>query len=205
VDKRKEFSKSYYNDNIGRAGLPLSKSPWLDVYLKAMDFIGLDNRDKKIIDLGCGTGRFAKLLFINDFDNYVGVDFAYERIKECKKYVPGYEFICEDVFSKEISNKFESYDVFVLLEVLEHIKDDLKLLDLIPKGKDIIFSVPNYLSASHVRAFKDIESIKKRYSFYLDILDNYTRISKKLMTHTDHKGVKCVFHTKIFLLKGVKI
>ena len=205
MGKRNEFDKSYYNDNMDRALLPLSESPWLDVYLRAIDFIGLDNRDKKIIDLGCGTGRFAKLLHLNRFEHYIGVDFAHERIKECRKYVPNYEFICDDIFSKEIYSKLVSYDVFILLEVLEHIEKDLELLDLIPKGKDVIFSVPNYLSASHVRAFENINSVKKRYSSHLDMLETYTRISKKVMTHTDFKGVKSVFHTKIFLMKGLKI
>lgn len=47
-----------------------------------------------------------------------------------------------------------------MLEVLEHLSKDRKVLMRLPKRSRIIFSVPNFDSASHVRVFHSEEDVK---------------------------------------------
>ncbi len=55
------------------------------------------------------------------------------------------------------------------LEVLEHIRDDLAVIDNIREGADIIFSLPTFDDPAHVRKFKKPGDIQKRYCYGIDI------------------------------------
>jgi len=204
IEKEKIFDREYYDSRMHRSLFPLEESPWLQIYNKTASFLGPELIDKKIIDLGCGTGRLARLLCNKGYKNYTGIDFAPKRIEECKRYVPEYEFKCVDIFDIDVIQTFDNYDVFIILEVLEHIENDLDILDSIPKDKIIIFSVPNYLSESHLRAFKDKKSVINRYGKYIKVLRSYTRTSKKFFHHLNYRNELDQFYTKIFVVKGVK-
>lgn len=115
-------------------------------------------------DLGCGAGRFAKLLQQRGITAYVGIDFCKDRIVIAKDYVPNFEFICADIMKSPIPLA----DCFVALEVLEHIEDDIGLIKRLPKGGLLIFSVPPTDAASHVRVFPDWNSVFERYGDVLD-------------------------------------
>ena len=54
-------------------------------------------------------------------------------------------------------------DVIICLEVLEHIENDLDVIDSLPSGKNLMMTVPNYNSFGHLRIFKDEKEVKKRY------------------------------------------
>lgn len=118
----------------------------------------------QICEIGCGSGQFANMLFDNNFNNYLGIDFSHEAIKIAKRNVEKHKdrFICEDIFDY-FTNKIPQADIFVTFEVLEHINKDIELLNLLPKGKFILFSVPNFRSFNHLRIYNDIEAIKDRY------------------------------------------
>ncbi len=125
-------------------------------------------KDLSVADLGCGTGRFAKLLKDRGWLHYWGVDFSRVRIEEAKRYVPDFEFSCNDLLSPQTVSNYNRFQVFVLLEVLEHIQEDMKLLQSIPRGAVIIFSVPNFDDHAHVRWFPAVAHILGRYGGLLD-------------------------------------
>jgi 2-polyprenyl-3-methyl-5-hydroxy-6-metoxy-1,4-benzoquinol methylase len=136
-----------------------------------------------VLDLGCGVGRFAKVLKENNFKGeYKGIDFSKNAIKFCKKTF-SYEFETSNIFDIIIEDK---YDIIILLEVLEHINNDIDFISMIPSNKTIILSVPSFGGPSHVRYFKSIEDVKKRYN--------------KLIEFNKEKQID-----KIFLLKGKRI
>ena len=159
---------NFYDKRLERVSLPLEESPWKDVYESAASLLPSPAMCPKIADIGCGTGRFAKLLHQLGYTEYMGIDFSPARIREAKEYVPEFKFLVGDMFDKSFQRIFPDFNVFIILEVLEHIESDFKLLKRIPSGALIIFSVPNYDSAGHIRYFTDQESVLRRYSKYLD-------------------------------------
>ncbi|MCB0366311.1 MAG: class I SAM-dependent methyltransferase [Bdellovibrionaceae bacterium] len=84
---------------------------------------------KKVLDFGCGPGDLIRTLLAYFPDKqYTGVDlssdyieFAAQRFSEAENV----EFICDDIFSYSKG----SYDVVILRLVVQHIKDNRKLLD----------------------------------------------------------------------------
>ena len=62
-------------------------------------------------------------------------------------------------------------DYYISIEVMEHLIDDKKVIGFIPKGKNVIITVPNYLGGSHVRKFDNEQQVIDRYSDLIDITD----------------------------------
>jgi trans-aconitate methyltransferase len=110
----------------------------------------------RVVELGCGTGRFAA--FIGERD-YVGLDFAPGHIEAARRYQPDCDFRVADLRTDPIPPA----DAYVALEVLEHLDDDLGLLRRLPSAATVVLSVPSFDSASHVRFFVARGSAAARY------------------------------------------
>lgn len=119
-----------------------------------------------VVELGCGPGRFAKLLLAsNRAASYTGLDFAPKTIKEAARFVGKDLFIVADLRTCQIPPA----DVYVSLEVLEHLDDDLGLLERLPEGSLVVLSVPSFPSESHVRWFPKDGDAAKRYGEILTL------------------------------------
>lgn len=157
--------------------LPLEESPWLPLYEEAARLIGND----PVIDLGCGTGRFAQALYRQTRrGSYLGIDFSSRALAEAKRAFPegvrrdeGITFSKQDLARWKPSDSLAGGTVFTCLEVLEHLEGDLDLVRRIPPGFRLVFSVPNYPSAAHVRDFRTVGAVWKRYG----LLVTFTRWS----------------------------
>ena len=66
-------------------------------------------------------------------------------------------------------------EVYVMLEVLEHLTRDIDVLQKIPSGKEVVFSVPSFDDPSHVRMFTR-EIVQWRYRDLIK-LQNITRFN----------------------------
>jgi len=106
----------------------------------------LFKQNDSLLDLGCGTGRFAKYLQVNDFKGkYLGIDWAAYRIKMAQEYVPEYKFQVGDIFEKQIYKTFKDFDIVLLLEVIVQCYEEELILELfknIPINKRVIFTEP---------------------------------------------------------------
>ena len=118
-----------------------------------------------ILDIGCGkTAPLAKY-----FDNYDGFDFIVNPVREGNAYDHGQYLDVVD----------EVYDVYLAIEVLEHL-DDVAVLRNIPAGSRVIFSVPSFYCDGHVRVYtRDI--IAWRFRHLLEI-ESATRFNWKGQT-----------------------
>lgn len=89
------------------------------------------------LDVACGTGRLA---FI---DNYKGIDFSEEMIKEASKKYPSKSFKLGD--ARNLPFKDNSFDNVVALRLILHLKDWKKVLSEMRRvckpGGRIIFDV----------------------------------------------------------------
>ena len=141
------------------------------LYLNAIELIRqtVPDTDARIIDLGCGVGIFSQMLYEAGYQNYLGIDFSAEVIKVAKVNAPNQLFLCNDLRDTSIQPLYTGCTCFVCLEVLEHIKDDMAVLVGVPKGANLIFSLPTADAQAHVRRFKTKEGVYARYSGTINI------------------------------------
>ena len=115
-----------------------------------------------VLEMGCGTGHFAELMLNEGYNYTLGFDFSEVGIGMCRKRCPYGNFLVDSVYEFPF-DAFE-YDTVVSLEVMEHIEKDIEVLQKIPMGKRILFSVPGYDDQAHVRFFANAEEIEERFS-----------------------------------------
>ncbi len=162
----KEEDAEYYNTHPS-PDLTLNVG-WRNLYDKAAALLPA-NTNVKIADLGCGPGFFARILYAKGYRRYWGVDFSWVCIKTAQKAVPQFDFTIDSLYSGCIHKRFADYDVFILLETLEHLKEDIEVLRAIPSGKKIILSVPSVGGIGHVRRFRTVKSVYLRYDALVDL------------------------------------
>jgi trans-aconitate methyltransferase len=162
-----ERGPEFYDRRPNRVFLPLKESPWKDLYEMVTHLMPPPEKYPKIVDIGCGTGRFAKLLKIKGYNQYWGIDFSKVRITEASNYVPEFSFSVGNIFDDQITSQFYKYNCFILIDVLEHLNKDLALINSFPKNSDVVIAVPNFDSDGHVRYFKSVDEVVQRYSSLL--------------------------------------
>lgn len=165
-----------------RAMAPLEESSALPVYEVAVRLLPR----LPIVDLGCGTGRFARLAQDHlPVFSYRGFDFAPSVIEEARNYCEFGVFEVADIREWEHGPDLPEECCYVLLEVLEHLEDDRDALMRIPPGLPVVFSVPNFWSESHVRRFLQPRHVFERYGDLLDF-DAWQSVSFPMLGRRIH-------------------
>lgn len=190
-----EAQESYYDAMYKEGGWQgnyfkhYTQSPYFETWKRVLFLMGNLN-NQKILDIGCGVGQFANFLKDNGLQQYYGIDFSKEAIKQAReKNLEGFIFRQENIFNSNVFD--DNFDYIVILEVLEHLREDLRLLSLLKPQSNVIFSVPNYNSQSHVRFFDSLESVIDRYKNLIQI-----QASESIVINNG-AGI-------IFLIKGIK-
>jgi len=105
--------------------------------------------DARVLDIGCGTGRFSIECAKRGASKVVGIDFAPSMIKFCRNTAKQMdvaekcEFICDDF----VTHKFDgSFDVVLALGLFDYIKDPEPLFKKIAqlKPRKFFASFPGY-------------------------------------------------------------
>jgi SAM-dependent methyltransferase len=149
-------------------------SQYLPVWKRVLALLKSINATS-IVDIGCGPGQFAEFIKENlPYVHYTGVDFSSTAISQAKKRVDDKRFVFYERNVDELDS-LDSFnaDVFIFLEVLEHIDADRALISKLPPKSDAIFSVPDFDSFSHVRFFNSISQARERYSPMLSIKEDF--------------------------------
>jgi SAM-dependent methyltransferase len=145
---------------------------------------------RSVLDVGCGSGQLALLLFDKGIKAYCGIDFSQMRIEWARKNCPGFTFIVDDILRTDLFTTFP-YDAVICAEFLDHVQADIEIIQRIKTGARFYAIVPNFSYSSHVRYFKDSGEVMERYAVYFKDF----RVSPFL---ADRKG------KTYFLLEGIK-
>ena len=115
-------------------------------------YLGLDVKDKDVLEIGCGNGYGGHLLNQLGLKSYVGLDVMEEQLNIARKMYPQYQFLLQD--ATNLSQFADaSKDIIIIFGVLHHIPGWLKVIDEIarvlkpngslfleePRGMDIKF------------------------------------------------------------------
>lgn len=117
-----------------------------------------------VLDIGCGEGRLVRFLKETSYCTYKGIDFSANRIATAKDEHLGWNFEVADALEYDM----DGFDIYVMLEFLEHVDEDVRVISSIPPGRRVILSVPNTFDTEHVRCFPGTEAVVARYRPYIN-------------------------------------
>jgi hypothetical protein len=100
---------------------------------------------------------------------YLGVDIGHANIQTARAAYPEWSFIYGDFRSPQIIERYERYEAFLLLNVMDILEDELSFLDLVPSQKPLLFNVPAFPKEGSLRYYGDVASLRERYSCHLSI------------------------------------
>lgn len=143
-----EEQKAFYNKRWSQTNflneLELQR---LEKILSAFERIKIGK--PSILDFGCGTGLLTSIL--NNIGPATGIDLSDHAINSAKRKHPSVNYISGNVFEYPFVK--ESFDVVVSQEVLEHVDDQKKYLELaasyLKKDKYLILTCPNAFNFRH--------------------------------------------------------
>ena len=105
------------------------------------------SRDHTIVDVGCGTG--ANIASLGDRYSVVGIDPSREAVALARRRFPNVRFL-EGFAPRDLGRINCAAKLFVLSDVLEHVRDDFllfsQLLQSAAPGAHFLVTVPANLS-----------------------------------------------------------
>lgn len=94
--------------------------------------LGLNVKDKDVLEIGCGNGFGGYLLNQLEPKGYVGADVMEEQVEIARRKYPQYQFIVQDATDLgQFANA--SKDVVIIFGVLHHIPEWRKVIDEIAR------------------------------------------------------------------------
>ena len=143
MSKSTDF-KDYYDKVYSK---PYKTERWNPIYENIKGFLV----GKYILDLGCGIGPLCE--FEDRWEDYLGIDISNIAIDKARESFLNKSFIQADIEKYIYSNTgknliVKGYDIVTAIEVFEHV--DFKKVISNLKPVEIIFSLPNYDSQSHL-------------------------------------------------------
>ncbi len=113
-----------------------------EILLDYLDYHLRTSKETRILDVGCGTGAILEVL-AQRFNAY-GIDSSKDAIDFCRQRGLSNLFV-GSLESYPGKNKF---DIITMLDVVEHVKDDLSLFrqahDLLKSGGSFLIAVPAF-------------------------------------------------------------
>ena len=132
-------------DVLSKENAPAIVGGYWNARMFLKDFSAKDAAGKRLLDVGCGTGEFC---FAARELGYTaeGVDFNQNAIAFARDKLGLENVSAADVYAF-LESKKEAYDIITIFEVIEHVPDPGRLLDLahdaLKRGGTIVISTPN--------------------------------------------------------------
>lgn len=188
-----EQGKAYYDDLFQRTGhyrQHYTTSHYYFIWSVVADRV-VRGGGTSVLDIGCGPGQFALLLSDRGLPHYHGIDLSEEAIRLAQAGCPRYSFTMADALTTDVFENFQ-YDTVISLEFLEHVHNDLSVLERIPRGKRFLGTVPNFPYESHVRHFNNDREVLDRYGRFFDNLrvDSFPEDEQRKTVYYLCEGIK---------------
>jgi 2-polyprenyl-3-methyl-5-hydroxy-6-metoxy-1,4-benzoquinol methylase len=153
----------HMTDQLG-VGLNLSHIDHMVRYAFTSNFI----KDKKVLDITCGSGYGSQFMALQGAEKVVGVDIDANSIEHARKYYqhPNISYIESDAHNvSELEDA--SFDIVISFETIEHLQFPrdflLELRRLLKPDGQLIISCPNdyrsspWISQYHIHKFRFTE------------------------------------------------
>ena len=176
---------AYYDDMFTAGGeggvydLPYRYSSYYPLFRAVLRQVR-SAKTRFALEVGCGTGGLAHLLSDHTDVAYAGFDFSAQAVTKARSRTGRDDwFFVGDALSP--TSYHHPYDTIICTEVLEHIRDDLRVIEQWRPGSTCICSVPNFDAESHERFFEDEEQVRKRYGSHIEI-STVAKIKKPVLS-----------------------
>jgi SAM-dependent methyltransferase len=135
---------------------------------------------QRVLEVGCGTGWFAQMILDRTDCEYRGFDFSEVAVRIAAQNTgkPDRFFVGDALDPAAYT---APYDGVVCTEVLEHIRDDQRVVSMWQRGIRAVCSVPNFDAATHERFFASEQDVRERYGEWLDI-DWIRRVKRPMLS-----------------------
>lgn len=139
-------SQEYFDEQVSSIGL---QSPdiygMIPTYKPFFENVQA-TRGKRLLDVGCGVGRFCQAAHARGWD-VTGIDVSENAIQIGKRYAE-FPLISSNIDAQVIAG--EQYDIVTAFEVLEHLSDPISFIkkcqDASTPNGEFFFTVPNWAS-----------------------------------------------------------
>lgn len=161
----KKAQRSYYNDRWRNT--PFVNRPKLVRAIAILEAVMASRHVRpRTIELGCGSGWLTSMLA--SLGPATGVDLSDVAISAASERYPQTSFMATDIFSW--SYPLAAFDLVVSHEVLEHVQDQERYLDiaadLLSAGGHLVLTTPN-------RGFHEAKSPEARASYESQPIENW--------------------------------
>ena len=173
-------SKAYYEDNDYYEMFSMAEDSKNAVY----DYLNTISKNKIILDAGCGTGKYLKLLETNG-SKYIGVDLSSEQLEKAKSKSTkdSSTFICSNLSSLNLAdNSVELIISSWVLGTITNLEERNKCLNelkriLKPNGSIILIENDENSEFEELRG-RSKDSRTKDYNNW--VLSNDFEVSRKI-------------------------
>ncbi len=139
------------DSNLKRLFLRIFGMPHIGMQMRARPvFKNLNiNKGMRLLDAGCGDGFYASTISNKNRVSAVGADIDKTKINNARKIAEsgGIKNVKFEVLDlRKLKFKKETFDKIICSDVLEHIKEDGKVINelsrVLKKGGEILFTIP---------------------------------------------------------------
>lgn len=154
-------------------------------------YINKENRNRNILDLGCGTGAMLKVA--KQYGNVYGMDYNSSAVAYCNDIL--HENVKQGSLPNKVPYKNNMFDVIMCLDVLEHVKEDVESLE----------TIFNLLKNNGI-AIITVPAFQFLWGYNDDLVHHFRRYTKDdLISKSKNVGFSIINYSyfNVFLFPGI--